>query len=163
MVGDTVKQYASEDATVVVGSVIDPEMTDEIRVTVVATGIGRPSAVRGMPAHTLPPKVEVVRAARVVGRSTTMRTTTSDELPAPPRAVGDGVRADAAGDDSYLDIPRSSAGRPTERRPPENRGPCPISGLRGEALRRFRGNGDSPGCVIACPAERSASCSNNAR
>ncbi len=50
VVGDTVKQYASEDATVVVGYVIDPEMTDQIRVTVVATGIGRPAAVRGMPA-----------------------------------------------------------------------------------------------------------------
>src|SRR5215203_694751 len=41
-VGDTVKQYASEDANVVVGCVIDPEMREEIRVTVVATGIGRP-------------------------------------------------------------------------------------------------------------------------
>jgi cell division GTPase FtsZ len=45
VVGDTVKQYASEDATVVVGYVIDPDMTDTIRVTVVATGIGRPAAV----------------------------------------------------------------------------------------------------------------------
>ena len=44
MVGDTVKQYASEDANVVVGCVIDPEMREEIRVTVVATGIGRPVA-----------------------------------------------------------------------------------------------------------------------
>ena len=31
---------ASENATVVVGAVIDPEMTDELRVTVVATGLG---------------------------------------------------------------------------------------------------------------------------
>ena len=44
VVGDTVKQYASEDANVVVGCVIDPEMSEEIRVTVVATGIGRPVA-----------------------------------------------------------------------------------------------------------------------
>ena len=44
VVGDTVKQYAAEDATVVVGYVIDPDMTDQIRVTVVATGIGRPVA-----------------------------------------------------------------------------------------------------------------------
>src|SRR4029450_4796949 len=50
MVGDTVKQYASEDATVVVGCVIDPEMREEIRVTVVATGIGRPVAGQ-MPQH----------------------------------------------------------------------------------------------------------------
>ena len=40
-VGDTVKQFASDDATVVIGTVIDPEMTDEIRVTVVATGLGQ--------------------------------------------------------------------------------------------------------------------------
>jgi cell division protein FtsZ len=39
-VGNTVKEFASEDATVVVGTVIDPEMTDELRVTVVATGLG---------------------------------------------------------------------------------------------------------------------------
>ena len=31
---------ASENATLVVGAVIDPEMTDELRVTVVATGLG---------------------------------------------------------------------------------------------------------------------------
>ena len=39
-VGETVRGFASPDATVVVGTVIDPEMTDEIRVTVVATGLG---------------------------------------------------------------------------------------------------------------------------
>lgn len=40
-VGNTVKQFASENATVVVGTVIDPELSDEMRVTVVATGLGR--------------------------------------------------------------------------------------------------------------------------
>ena len=40
-VGATVKEFASDDATVVVGTVIDPEMTDRIRVTVVATGLGQ--------------------------------------------------------------------------------------------------------------------------
>jgi len=39
-VGSTVKEFACEDATVVVGTVIDPDMQDEMRVTVVATGIG---------------------------------------------------------------------------------------------------------------------------
>jgi len=38
-VGDTIEEYASEDATVVVGTVIDPEMTDTLKVTVVATGL----------------------------------------------------------------------------------------------------------------------------
>ncbi len=39
-VGNTIKEFASSDATVVVGTVIDPEMHDELRVTVVATGLG---------------------------------------------------------------------------------------------------------------------------
>lgn len=39
-VGDTIEEFASGDATVVVGTVIDPEMSEEIRVTVVATGLG---------------------------------------------------------------------------------------------------------------------------
>jgi cell division protein FtsZ len=39
-VGSTVKSFASENATVVVGTVIDPEMQGELRVTVVATGLG---------------------------------------------------------------------------------------------------------------------------
>jgi len=39
-VGNTVKEYASDDATVVMGTVIDPEMEGELRVTLVATGLG---------------------------------------------------------------------------------------------------------------------------
>ncbi|MCV6611666.1 MAG: cell division protein FtsZ, partial [Amphritea sp.] len=39
-VGQVVEEFASENATVVVGTVIDPEMTEEIKVTVVATGLG---------------------------------------------------------------------------------------------------------------------------
>jgi cell division protein FtsZ len=43
-VGETVKQCASEDATVVVGTVIDADMNKDFRVTVVATGLGQPLA-----------------------------------------------------------------------------------------------------------------------
>ena len=103
VVGDTVKQYASEDATVVVGYVIDPEMTDQIRVTVVATGIGRPAAVRGLPQGSQP-KVEVV-AGRAAGRRG-LENYADYDAPAVRRrrAVGDDVRPDS-GDESYLDIP----------------------------------------------------------
>lgn len=47
-VGNAVKAFASENAFVVVGTAISPEMNDELRVTVVATGIGvecRPNIV----------------------------------------------------------------------------------------------------------------------
>ena len=42
-VGDTIEEFASENATVVVGTVIDPDLGDQLRVTVVATGIGNPA------------------------------------------------------------------------------------------------------------------------
>jgi cell division protein FtsZ len=104
VVGDTIKQFASEDATVVVGYVIDPEMTDQIRVTVVATGIGRPAAVRGMPPG-VQPKVEVVAGGRAARRS--LDNYADLDTPAyrrRARAVGEDFRADP-GDESYLDIP----------------------------------------------------------
>lgn len=41
-VGDAVEAFASDNATVVVGTVIDPDMGDRLRVTVVATGLGQP-------------------------------------------------------------------------------------------------------------------------
>ncbi len=39
-IGSAVSDLASDDATVVIGTVIDPEIGDELRVTVVATGLG---------------------------------------------------------------------------------------------------------------------------
>ncbi|MEE2914102.1 MAG: cell division protein FtsZ [Pseudomonadota bacterium] len=39
-VGATIESFASENATVVIGTVIDQDMTDDMRVTVVATGLG---------------------------------------------------------------------------------------------------------------------------
>jgi len=39
-VGDTIEEFASDNATVVVGTVIDPSMGDDLKVTVVATGLG---------------------------------------------------------------------------------------------------------------------------
>jgi cell division protein FtsZ len=40
-VGDAIKNITSDGATVVVGTVIDPELRDEVRVTVIVTGLGR--------------------------------------------------------------------------------------------------------------------------
>ncbi len=39
-VGNVVREFASDDATVVIGTVLDPEMKGDLRVTMVATGIG---------------------------------------------------------------------------------------------------------------------------
>jgi cell division protein FtsZ len=109
MVGDTVKQYASEDANVVVGCVIDPEMREEIRVTVVATGIGRPSAAGQQP-HADPRRMTAIpggRGHRVptlddLHVPTYIRNQRDPQAPVQRRAVGDGLTAE---DTSMLDIP----------------------------------------------------------
>ena len=57
-VGNVMREFASEDANVVMGTVLDPELSDELRVTVVATGLGeakkqkpRPQAAQAAPAR----------------------------------------------------------------------------------------------------------------
>ncbi|MES2141588.1 MAG: cell division protein FtsZ [Pseudomonadota bacterium] len=46
-VGEVIKGFTSEGATVVVGTVIDPEMSDELRVTIVVTGLGTVYSAQG--------------------------------------------------------------------------------------------------------------------
>jgi cell division protein FtsZ len=62
-VGDVVEDLASDDATVVVGTVIDPELEDRIRVTVVATGIGRGEAPELVRQPAARPELRPVREA----------------------------------------------------------------------------------------------------
>ena len=96
-VGNTVKEFASDDATVVVGTVIDPDMHDELRVTVVATGLG--SEVSG----------EEEKPVKLVKRNRSGEVNYG-ELDRPTvirkRVSGDPLPAAAAdGDMDYLDIP----------------------------------------------------------
>jgi cell division protein FtsZ len=104
-VGRIVKEFASEDATVVVGTVIDPEMTNEIRVTVVATGLGC-TAVAARPAT--PPRSELP-AMRVVKARAPLTNSDYSALERPTvqrqRAVGDGMRAAEPLSEELLDIP----------------------------------------------------------
>ncbi len=93
-VGATVKEFASDDATVVVGTVIDPELTSQIRVTVVATGLGQPLRVKQ-------PTMQVIRRA-VAGEPN------YSDLEKPTiqrqRAVGDGIASPPTSEE-ILDIP----------------------------------------------------------
>jgi len=43
---ETIRSFAADDATVILGAVYDEAMGDELRVTVVATGLGQPAAIR---------------------------------------------------------------------------------------------------------------------
>ncbi len=115
-VGQIVKQFASDDATVVIGTVIDPELDNQVRVTVVATGLGRPAAAVRTPLSQPRERDLLARAdARELRAEPSMRMvrrplSSSDyaALDKPTvqrqRAVGDGLRADADPDD-LLDIP----------------------------------------------------------
>src|SRR5690606_37386850 len=79
-VGDTIEEFASENATVVVGTVIDPEMRDELKVTVVATGLGTlySAASQDAPLKVVETKKPIEPAAAVsyrdLDRPTVMRT-----------------------------------------------------------------------------------------
>jgi cell division protein FtsZ len=110
-IGTIVKQFASEDATVVVGTVIDPELSNLIRVTVVATGLGRPAgsqsarpreSVRESLGAKAEPPMRVVR-----GQPPSARDYANFEKPTVQRqrAVGDGLRPDAPDTEEMLDIP----------------------------------------------------------
>lgn len=101
-VGNAVKAFASENATVVVGAVIDPEMSNELRVTVVATGIGGESK----PDITLVAPVPVVEP-KVVGLDCTPTMTPQADYASETVAMTDSnAQKMASADlDNYLDIP----------------------------------------------------------
>ncbi len=112
-VGNIVKQFASEDATVVVGTVIDPELTNQVRVTVVATGLGRPAAAARQPGSREHHGARDAIAAReppmrVVRRAQPLSSSDYAALDKPTvqrqRAVGDGLRPEQDPED-LLDIP----------------------------------------------------------
>jgi cell division protein FtsZ len=107
-VGQIVKQFASEDATVVVGTVIDPELSNQVRVTVVATGLGRPAAAVRPPVREREAPAREARDSgmRVVPRPRTASDYAAFERPTAhrQRAVGDGLRPESEAED-VLDIP----------------------------------------------------------
>jgi cell division protein FtsZ len=98
-VGNTIKEFASDDATVVVGTVIDPEMVDEIRVTVVATGLGGERVAQvALTPEVVKPQIEIVKKATEVDYDipTVKR---NEELTQQKRVANGDVNSD------YLDIP----------------------------------------------------------
>jgi cell division protein FtsZ len=97
-VGNTIKEFASENATVVVGTVIDPNMSGELRVTVVATGLGNSAAAQAEQ----PVRLVVNRASNgevdydVLERPTVLRNQPSSQ---------ERFNKEADGSLDYLDIP----------------------------------------------------------
>ena len=96
-VGNTIKEFASDNATVVVGTVIDPDMTDQIRVTVVATGLGHAAANADAP-------MRIVRRQAAATREEPNYHGLDKPTVQRKRAVGDGL-GDAGLQEELLDIP----------------------------------------------------------
>ncbi len=82
-VGRTISEFASEDATVVIGTVLDPDLEDDIRVTVVATGLNR-QAQAARPVIREPQPMQ--RPVKLVRNGTTGEVETPAPVAATPSA-----------------------------------------------------------------------------
>ncbi|HEY8586185.1 MAG TPA: cell division protein FtsZ [Rhodanobacter sp.] len=105
-IGRIIHDFASEDATVVMGTSLDPEMKDDVRVTVVATGLNRAMASRQ-------PPIRMVETQQMRPRPVVLRTGTGNEVVdyAQPETVAHGRTEPATSAKQaepgfdYLDIP----------------------------------------------------------
>jgi len=100
-VGNTVRDFADDEATVVVGTVIDPELEDELRVTVVATGLGERRLERVTPREE--PKMRLVTNDADDSMAPDYRDMDQPAYIRNKRAAAGG--GDAGSDLDYLDIP----------------------------------------------------------
>ena len=110
-VGSIIREFADDDATVVVGTVIDPDMHDEMRVTVVATGLCSSTKRPAQPVVDVPP-VRLVNSDVVDAPAASAQAPTDySELDVPtsirrsPRAAQAYVEAAEGKAMDYLDIP----------------------------------------------------------
>ena len=125
-----IQEAAHEDANIIFGSVIDPNLSDEVRITVIATGFDRArqaSARRRSPiAAAPPPQARRSHADRAAVRRLDRRST--KEYPAPaaaaPRAAGAGRRG--ARDRHRVGEPDIGRGRTrSSARSPSSSAPVP--------------------------------------
>ncbi|WP_455204000.1 cell division protein FtsZ [Kaarinaea lacus] len=94
-VGNTIKAFASENATVVVGTVIDPQMSEDLRVTVVATGLGNQAKPADKPVKLVNKKPDGAIDYGKLERPTVIRNKVANERYASAQNA----------DLDYLDIP----------------------------------------------------------
>ncbi|MDD0457116.1 cell division protein FtsZ [Shigella sonnei] len=98
-VGNTIRAFASDNATVVIGTSLDPDMNDELRVTVVATGIGMDKR----PEITLVTNKQVQQPVMDRYQQNGMAPLTQEQKPV-AKVVNDNAPQTAKEPD-YLDIP----------------------------------------------------------
>lgn len=103
-IGARVKQLASDSATVVAGAVIDPALSGDIRVTIVATGLGDAPARSPVPDAS---RVRLVQNARISAdyKDFEQPTALRNQAPeAPPKDTRD-PQGKLAEDAEYLSVP----------------------------------------------------------
>jgi cell division protein FtsZ len=102
-VGNTVRDFADDEATVVVGTVIDPDLEDELRVTVVATGLGSRASLR---AGNDEPKMRLVNNQGAEGMTPDYRDMDQPAYIRNKRVAAGGGGGEQGGSElDYLDIP----------------------------------------------------------
>lgn len=103
-IGARVKKRASDSATVVAGAVIDPALSGDIRVTIVATGLGDAPARSDAPDAS---RVRLVQNARISAdyREFEQPTVLRNQAPAEPPKDTQAPQGKPAEDAEYLSVP----------------------------------------------------------
>ena len=102
-VGQAIRDFASDDANVVVGTVIVPELSDQMRVTVVATGLGSKMEAVEEPTPIVQVKREAIKTAELKEEDFDIPTIMRDKkLESVSQKVSG---SDNTMDPAYLDIP----------------------------------------------------------
>ncbi|MBF6058556.1 MULTISPECIES: cell division protein FtsZ [Thiomicrorhabdus] len=120
-VGDVIDQVAAPDARVIIGTSLDESMTEDIRVTVVATGLVPSDAISTKPQFVktatsveapapkleAEPVIEAVKSEPAFGSTDSIKPDmlAEPELVRPKMAVNGSVAPSAGSGSSYLDIP----------------------------------------------------------
>lgn len=111
-VGEVIDQVASQDAKVIIGTSIDETMSDEIRVTVVATGLAEVGVANKRP-EVVKPNLQAVEANKAEEKLETAKVETEakvepkakPEVVRPKMVVNGGVSSSVDSGSNYLDIP----------------------------------------------------------
>ena len=117
-VGEVINQVASEDARVIIGTSIDATMTDEIRVTVVATGLPSSVGSKNNKSTMVKPNLRAVEASKAEEKDAIEEvleltspvaiekpTIKEPEVIRPKVVVNGGVSSIVGSGTNYLDIP----------------------------------------------------------
>jgi cell division protein FtsZ len=102
-IGQVIHGFASEDATVVIGTALDQELQDEVRVTVVATGLNRAAARQPVRREEPLPRQSLRVLRTGTGNEVVDYAAVPARSPALSRSLTEPAHAEAPAD--YLDIP----------------------------------------------------------